>query len=113
MVRVHQNFGFTGSGLMTRALNNGQGSLMKGAPTAAKDVYNLTAYRLQERPKITVRDSLSLSADWRMTPSDVLTVGFQYAFFSAKFCVRQLNFATGRVASSGPDVTQGSNGSGT
>jgi TonB-dependent receptor len=112
IVPVTKNFGFTASGLVTRALNNGQGSLMTWAPTANKDVFNLTAYRLQERPKITVRDSIGLSADWRVNPQDVLTVGFQYAFFSAKFWVRQLNFATGTVASSGQDFTQGANGTG-
>ena len=112
IVPVTPNFGFTASGLITRALNNGQGSLMTWAPTANPDVYNLTAYRLQERPKITVRESVSLGADWRITPHGVLTVGFQYAFFSAKFWVRQLNFATGTVASSGRDFTQGANGTG-
>ena len=60
----------------------------------------------------TVRDSIGLSADWRVAPQDVLTFGFQYAFFSAKFWVRQLNFATGTVASSGQDFTQGANGTG-
>jgi iron complex outermembrane receptor protein len=112
VVPVNQNFGFTVSGLVTRALNNGQGSLMTWVPTASKDVYNLTAYRLQERPKITVRESVSLGADWRVSRTDVLTVGFQYAYFTAKFWVRQLNFVTGTVASSGPDFTQGANGAG-
>lgn len=45
-------------------------------------------------------------------PPDVLTFGFQYAFFTTKFWVRQLNFATGSVASSGSDFTQGNNGTG-
>jgi len=112
IVPVTKNFGFTASALVTRALNNGQGSLMTWAPTTSPDVYNLTAYRLQERPKITVRDSIGLTADWRVAPQDVLTFGFQYAFFSAKFWVRQLNFATGTVASSGQDFTQGANGTG-
>ena len=112
IVPVTKNFGFTVSGLVTRALNNGQGSLMTWAPTTNPDVYNLTAYRLQERPKITVRDSIGFTTDWRVTPQDVLSFGFQYAFFSAKFWVRQLNFATGTVAASGRDFTQGANGTG-
>jgi len=112
IVPVTKNFGFTVSGLVTRALNNGQGSLMTWAPTTNPAVYNLTAYRLQERPKITVRDSIGFTTDWRVTRSDVLSFGFQYAFFSAKFWVRQLNFATGTVASSGTDFTQGANGTG-
>lgn len=112
IVPITRNFGITASGLVSRAPANGQGSLMTWAPTANKDVYNLTAYRLQERPKLTVRDSISLGADWRVSATDVLTVGFQYAFFTTKFWVRQLNFATGTVASSGPDFTQGANGTG-
>lgn len=113
IVPVTKNFGFTASGLVTRALNNGQGSLQTWTPTASLDTVNLTSYRLQERPKITVRESISLGADWRVTPHDILSAGFQYAYFKAKFWVRQLNFSPGTVASSGPDFTQGANGSGT
>lgn len=112
VVPITRNFGITASGLVSRAPNNGQGSLMTWAPTANPDVFNLTAYRLQERPKLTVRSSASVGADWRVSPTDVLTFGFQYAFFTTKFWVRQLNFATGSVASSGSDFTQGNNGTG-
>ncbi|MCX6951248.1 MAG: TonB-dependent receptor [Verrucomicrobia bacterium] len=112
IVPITRDFGITASGLVSRAPANGQGSLMTWAPTTNPNVFNLTAFRLQERPKLTVRDSLSLGADWRVTPRDVLTVGFQYAYFTTKFWVRQLNFATGTVASSGEDFTQGANGTG-
>ncbi len=112
VVPITRNFGITASGLVSRAPNHGQGSLMTWAPTANPDVFNLTAYRLQERPKLTVRSSASVGADWRISPRDVLTFGFQYAFFTTKFWVRQLNFATGSVASSGTDFTQGNNGTG-
>ncbi len=112
VVPVSRNFGFTASGLISRAPANGQGSLMTWAPTTNPDVFNLTAFRLQERPKITVRESLSLGADWRVSRTDVLTLGFQYAYFTTKFWVRQLNFSTGTVASSGADFTQGANGTG-
>lgn len=112
VVPITRNFGITASGLVSRAPNNGQGSLMTWAPTTNPDVFNLTAFRLQERPKLTVRSSASVGADWRVSPTDVLTFGFQYAFFTTKFWVRQLNFATGSVASSGEDFTQGNNGTG-
>ncbi len=112
IVPITRNFGITASGLVSRAPANGQGSLMTWAPTTNPDVFNLTAFRQQERPKLTIRDSISLGADWRFAPADVLTVGFQYAFFTTKFWVRQLNFATGTVASSGSDFTQGANGTG-
>ena len=122
VVPVSKNFGFTASALVARTRNNGPGVTQDWVPTVAAQSTNFPAttpdkpylvrYRLQERPKITVRDSLSLSADWRLSPMDVLTVGFQYSYFYAEFWVRQLNFDIGRVASFGPDFTQGTAGTG-
>ncbi|MBI4624428.1 MAG: TonB-dependent receptor, partial [Verrucomicrobia bacterium] len=122
VVPVTRNFGFTASGLVSRTRNNGPGITQDWVPTVAGQSANFPAttpdkpylvrYRLQERPKITVRDSLSLSADWRVSQADVLTVGFQYSYFMAEFWVRQLNFDVGRVASFGPDFTQGAAGAG-
>jgi len=122
VVPVTKNFGFAVSGLVTRALNNGQGSLMTWVPNGAGQSANFPAttvtqpylvrYRLQERPKITVRENISLSADWRVSPGNVLTFGFQYAYYTSAFWVRQLQFDVGRVASFGPDFTQGAAGAG-
>jgi iron complex outermembrane receptor protein len=122
VVPVTKNFGFTASGLVTRALNNGQGSLMTWVPNGAAQSANFPAtsveqpylvrYRLQERPKITVRENVSLSADWRVSARGVLTFGFQYAYYTSAFWVRQLHFDVGRVASFGPDFTQGAAGAG-
>ncbi|WP_414661481.1 TonB-dependent receptor domain-containing protein [Horticoccus sp. 23ND18S-11] len=122
VVPLSRNFGFAASGLASRTRNNGPGITQDWVPTVAAQSANFPAttpdlpylarYRLQERPKITVRDSLSLSADWRVSPADVLTFGFQYFYHSQKFWVRQLNFDTGRVASFGRDFTQGVAGAG-
>ncbi|MBC7367358.1 MAG: TonB-dependent receptor [Undibacterium sp.] len=122
VVPVTRNFGFTASGLVSRTRNNGPGVTMDWVPTIAAQSANFPAttpdkpylarFRLQERPKITVRDSLSLSADWRVSPADVLTFGFQYSYFYSEFWVRQLNFDVGRVASFGSDFTQGVAGTG-
>src|SRR6185369_3052992 len=98
VVPLSRNFGFTASGLVSRTRNNGPGITQDWVPTVAAQAANFPAttpdqpylvrYRVQERPKITVRDSLSLSADWKMSPGNVLTVGFQYFYFSAEFWVR-------------------------
>jgi len=122
VVPLTKDFGFTASGLVSRTRNNGPGITQDWVPTVAgqsasfpattPDKPYLARYRLQERPKITVRDSLSLSADWRVSPADVLTAGFQYFYHQQRFWVRQLNFDTGRVASFGPDFTQGAAGAG-
>lgn len=122
VVPVTQNFGFTFNGLLARTRNNGPGvtqdwvplSLGQSAnyPATTPDQPYLARHRVQERPKITKRNTASFSADWRVTPADVLTLGFQYSYFTAEFWVRQLNFDVGRAASFGPDFTQGAAGAG-
>ncbi len=122
VVPLTKNFGFTASGLVARTRNNGPGATQDWVPTVAAQSTNFIAttpdqpylarYRVQERPKITVRNSLSLSADWRVSPVGVLTLGFQYSYFYSEFWVRQLNFDAGRVASFSNDFTQGTAGTG-
>jgi iron complex outermembrane receptor protein len=122
VVPVTRNFGFTASALATRTINNGPGIVQDWVPTVVAQSANFPAttpdrpylarYRLQERPKLTTRNSISLSADWRINATDVLTLGFQYSYFMAEFWVRQLNFDTGRVVSFGDNFTQGAAGAG-
>jgi len=122
VVPLSRNFGFTASALATRTYNNGPGITQDWVPTVAAQSANfppttpdkpyLARYRVQERPKLTARNNLSLNADWRISPAGVLTLGFQYAYFHAEFWVRQLNFDTGRVESFGPNFTQGAAGAG-
>ena len=122
VVPVTRNFGFSVSGLVARTRNNGPGVVLDWVPTVAAQSANFPAttpdnpylvrYRLQERPKITLRNTFSASADWRVSPTDVLTVGFQYSYFMAEFWVRQLNVDVGRVTSFGRDFTQGAAGAG-
>lgn len=122
VVPVTRDFGFTASALATRTFNNGPGVVQDWVPTVAAqsasfpattpDKPYLVRFRLQERPKITARNSISLSTDWRVNPTDVLSLGFQYSRFLAEFWVRQLNFDAGRVASFGESFTQGAPGAG-
>lgn len=122
IVPVTRDFGFTFSGLMARTKNNGPGITQDWVPNVAAQSANFPAttpdkpylvrFRLQERPKITLRNTASASIDWRISPENVLTLGFQYSYFMSEFWVRQLNFEVGRVTSSGPDFTQGAAGAG-
>ncbi len=122
VVPVTKNFGFTFSGLMSRTRNNGPGITQDWVPNVAAQSANFPAttpdnpylvrFRLQERPKITLRNTASASVDWRVSPENVLTLGFQYSYFSTEFWVRQLNFDVGRVTSFGRDFTQGAAGAG-
>ncbi|HRE82616.1 MAG TPA: TonB-dependent receptor [Opitutaceae bacterium] len=127
VVPVNKKFGFTVTGLMTSTFNNGPGSTQDWVPNILAQSTNypattpdkpyLARYRVQERPKISKRQSGTVSMDWRISPTDVLTIGMQYAYFSAEFWVRQLNFDVGRVATPlsanvGDDFTQGAPGAG-
>ncbi len=122
VVPITRNFGFTASALSSNTYNNGPGVVQDWVPTVAAQSANFPAttpdkpylvrYRLQERPKITKRNSISLSMDWRVNATGVLTLGFQYSYFMAEFWVRQLNFDTGRVVSFGDNFTQGAAGAG-
>jgi len=122
IVPVNRNFGFTVNALWARTRNNGPGITQDWVPHVAAQSANFPAttpdnpylvrYRLQERPKITVRTTGSASADWRISRDDVVTVGFQYSYFTSEFWVRQLGFDIGRVTAFGRDFTQGAAGTG-
>lgn len=122
VVPLSRTFGVTFSGLMARTRNNGPGITQDWVPNVVAQSANFPAtspeqpylvrHRIQERPKITERNSLSLSADWRISARDVLTFGFQYSYFHAEFWVRQLHYDVGRAASFGRDFTQGATGAG-
>lgn len=122
IVPVNRKLGFTVTGLMTSTFNNGPGSVMHWVPLSAAQSTNFIAttpdkpylarFRVQERPKLTKRQSGTVSMDWRISPTDVLTVGMQYAYFDAEYWVRELSFDMVRVASFGDDFTQGASGQG-
>lgn len=122
VVPVTRKFGFTISGIDTRTINNGPGTTQDWVPhqlaqsgnyiATTPDAPYLARWRVQERPKLTRREQISATADWRITEHGVLTVGMQYAFFNSNWWVRQLAFDVGRVASFGEDFTQGATGSG-
>lgn len=122
IVPVNRRFGFTVNGISTRTINNGPGTTQDWVPhqlaqsanyiATTPDAPYLARWRVQERPKLTRREQISATADWRVTEHGVLTFGMQYAFFNSNWWVRQLNFDVGRVASFGADFTQGAEGAG-
>ena len=122
IVPVSRRFGFTISGIDTRTVNNGPGTTQDWVPhqlaqsanyiATTPDKPYLARWRVQERPKLTRREQISGTADLRIGENSVLTFGMQYAFFNSNWWVRQLSFDVGRVASFGPDYTQGAAGTG-
>lgn len=123
IVPVNKRFGFTISALETRTLANGNNIGMDWVPNGltpstsfpatTPDNPYLGRYRIADRPKLSIRDSLGITADYRVTKAGVLTLGFQYSFFHAEWWGRTLTFDAGRVASFGPSFTQGATGAGT
>lgn len=84
-------------------------------PATSPSLPYLARYEFADSPKGTVRQSGGLSADWRVTPHDVISAGLQYGYFN-----EQLNslprdriiLNPGRVVSWGSDFTQGAVGAG-
>jgi iron complex outermembrane receptor protein len=74
----------------------------------------LSAYQVQDAPKVTVRRSVGASLDYKFTPYDRLTLGFQYSSFDGQYVVSNVNFNVGGVSSGNftTTSTQGTAGAG-
>jgi TonB-dependent receptor len=57
----------------------------------------LTGYQVQDAPKVTTRRSIGASFDYRFTPHDRVTFGYQYSSFDGQYIVSSLNFNVGAV----------------
>ncbi len=81
--------------------------------TTAGNPY-LSAYRVQDAPKVTTRRSFGASIDYKFTPYDRITFGFQYSSFDGQYIVSSVNFNVGRVAAGKftTTSTQGTAGAG-
>jgi TonB-dependent receptor len=64
--------------------------------TTAGNPY-LSAYRVQDAPKVTTRRSVGASIDYKFTAYDRITLGFQYSSFDGQYIVSNVNFNVGRV----------------
>lgn len=117
IVPLSANFGVSVSGLNSRVITNSQATSQAWVPhglasdanfpaTTADKPY-LARYTLADNPKLNVRQSVGLTADYRVSAQDVISLGFQYSYFFAEWWGRTMTLSTGRVTSFGPDFTQG------
>jgi iron complex outermembrane recepter protein len=126
VVPVNKRFGFTlSSGVSTNfsPQDNSQttwrpgGALTNGNafPNTTPDRPYLTGYLIQDAPKVTTRRSVGTSIDYKLSPNDRVTFGFQYSSFDGRFIVSNVNFMITRVtpADFGPTFTHGATGQGT
>lgn len=75
----------------------------------------LATWQYSNAPKTVGRDSLSLTFDWRVGDYDVLTVGAMYSYYYENLFGMPrgaIMFNPGRVASFGPNFTEGAPGAG-
>lgn len=62
----------------------------------------LQQFQVQDGPKTTKRDSLGVKADWKISDTQVISVGFQNNYYHSFFGNRNLNFNVGTTATSTP-----------
>jgi len=133
VVPVNKRFGFTLSGghssqyTMQDFFSNtwrgaGQATSAPAAngtpgalPDTTPDKPYLTNYTVRDGTKLTNRDSLGATMDFKLTRNDMISLSFQYAYFGAEFNNRTLNFAISRVLPGNFDryTTNGDVGQGT
>jgi iron complex outermembrane recepter protein len=115
VVPVNKRFGFTLSGgyssqytmqdlvsLTWRGAGNATSApAANGTPGALPDTTPdkpyLTNFTVRDGTKLTSRASLGATTDFRLTRNDMISLGFQYAYFDASFNNRSLAFAISRV----------------
>ncbi len=106
---VNKRFGYTlsaGTSSNYSPQDNSQNTQWRGVNTATNgttipvtSVGNpyLTAYQVQDAPKVTVRRSIGGSVDYKFSTYDRVTLGFQYSSFDGQYIVSSLNFNVGSV----------------
>ena len=62
----------------------------------------LQQYVFQDGPKNTFRDSMSLRADWKATPENIVSASFQSNYYKSQFGNRNITFNNGTSATSTP-----------
>jgi hypothetical protein len=66
-------------------------------PHTTPDRPYLSAFIVQDAPKVTTRRSVGATVDYKLTPYDRVTFAFQYSSFDGRFVVHNINFNTVRV----------------
>ncbi|MBI5693017.1 MAG: TonB-dependent receptor [Verrucomicrobia bacterium] len=95
---VTPNFGLVITGLNSNQFNEQHRwqptwNYAQAGATAANPY--LQQWQIQDGPKNTFRTSVSVKADWRITPRQVLSLGVQDNYYDAFFGNRNLNFNVG------------------
>lgn len=101
---VNKNFGFTLSILESNIyypqhrtqMNWGPGQGAQAGSSPEHPV--LRSYQVQDGPKNNQRESVGFTADWRITPRDVISMGFQWSFYNAFFGNRPVTYTLGNTA---------------
>ncbi len=85
----------------------GAGTVTNGAafPHTTPDQPYLSAYRVEDEPKVTTRRSFGATVDYKLTASDRVTFGFQYSSFDVQFMESSVTFNTVRVPADGFSTT--------
>ncbi len=65
----------------------------------------LSAYRVEDQPKVTTRQSLAASVDLRLSDNDRLSVGYLYSSFNVQFVLHSLTFNPGSVQAGATSTT--------
>ncbi|MBI5692628.1 MAG: carboxypeptidase regulatory-like domain-containing protein [Verrucomicrobia bacterium] len=133
VVPVNKRFGFTLSGghssqytMQDYMANTWRGAgnatsapAANGTPGALPDTTPdqpyLTNFSVRDGTKLTSRDSVGTTVDFKLSANDMISLGFQYAYFGAEFNNRTLSFGISRVLPGhfSPFVTNGDRGQGT
>jgi TonB-dependent receptor len=122
---VTKNLGFVITGLSSNQFNeqhrtqNTWNFAQAGGTAAAPFLQN---YVMQDGPKNSFRDSVSVKMDWRISPASTLWVGLQSNYYKAFFGNRNVTWeagannvptpATGTPLTFGPTFTEGATGRG-
>ncbi len=101
---VNDRFGLVITGLSSNQFNEQhrwQTTWNFAQAGATPDNPYLQQWQIQDGPKNTFRDSVSIKADWKVSPKQVLSLGVQNNYYKAFFGNRNLNFNLGTNAASG------------
>lgn len=120
---LNKRFGITVSGLHSSQWISQDGMTNSWVGTNLAATATLTAppqdqpylgrFNVSNGPKQTDRTSLSVTADFRLSPRDKISAGLQYTYFDAHFTARGLTFNLNSVESFGPTFAQSRPGAGT
>jgi len=119
---VTKNFGFTLTGMQTNIFSQQYVSVPRWSPTSAVGTPGtvatlanpaMTSFRFFDGPKLTTRNSIGATVDWRITPNNVISVRGSWNEFDSSFRNQIFDTATGVPAAHDPTFTQSGNTSAT